>query len=91
MTGKDLIIYILKNDLEDKPVYANGKLLGFMNVHEAAAKMNVGVATIFTWLGMGKLSAIAIGSEIFIPMDAESPMKEKPYEVIDGVEYYACK
>lgn len=73
MTGRDLIVYIMTHKLEDKPIYENGRLLGFMTVHEAAAKMNVGLATIFTWLGRGQLDAIAIGGEIFIPADATAP------------------
>lgn len=46
MTGRDLILYILTNGLEDKPIYEDGKILGFLTATEAAEKFNVGLATI---------------------------------------------
>lgn len=76
MTGRDLIIYILQNNLEDKPVFEDGVFLGFMNEMEAAVKFDVGVATIRIWCGLGMLPGIKIGDETFIPMDAKNP-KEK--------------
>ena len=38
MTGRDLIIYILENNLENEPVYKDGRLLGFLTVTEAAVE-----------------------------------------------------
>ena len=67
MTGRDLIIYILKNNLEDQPVFENGKLIGFLTVDEAALKFGVGPATIKIWYTLGVLQGIEIGGEIFIP------------------------
>ena len=75
MTGKDLIIYILQNDLVDKPVYENGRLLGFMTVEETAVKFEVGVATILTWIQLETLTALRIGEELFIPIDATNPIE----------------
>lgn len=71
MTGRDLIIYILQNDLEDKPIFEDGKLLGFINVVEASAKFNVGPSTVFAWIDMGWLDAIRIGNRIYIPANAD--------------------
>lgn len=74
MTGKDLIIYILKNNLEDEPVFKDGAILGFLTVGEAAAKMNVGVATVYTLISQGRLDAIRIPETTFgylIPQDCE--------------------
>ena len=71
MTGRDLIIYILKNNLEDKPVYENGQLLGFMTVEQAAVKLGWGVETVRTWIKINYIAHIKIGDEIFIPMDIE--------------------
>lgn len=73
MTGKDLIIYILENGLLDKPVYEDGRFLGFMTAMEAAIKFEVGVATIDLWVKMGSLDAIKLGDEIYIPADAKNP------------------
>jgi excisionase family DNA binding protein len=67
MTGKDLILYILQNDLEDEPVFKDGKLLGFVTAGEVAAKMDVGVATVYVWLHQKRLDGIFIGGKINIP------------------------
>lgn len=76
MTGRDLILYILENHLEDKQVFEDGNLLGFITILEAAEKMNVGVATILTWLNQGRLKGVTIGDTIFIPACSKSPMEE---------------
>ena len=78
MTGKDLIIYILENNLVDKPVYEDGKLLGFMTAAEAAIKFDVGLATIEILVSLGMLKGIQIGNELFIPANAEYPRKGGP-------------
>ena len=67
MTGRDLIIYILNNHLEDEPVFKDGKLIGFLTVDQAALKFNVGIATIEALIQMGKLSHIQIGDTVYIP------------------------
>ena len=48
MTGRDLILHILMNGLEDKPIYEDGKILGFLTAKEAAEKINVGLAWRFS-------------------------------------------
>lgn len=73
MTGKDLIIYILKNNLEDEPVFIDGMILGFLTVEEAAVKLGVGVSTIYIWIGRGLLDHIQIGGTYFVPATCERP------------------
>lgn len=73
MTGRDLIMYILANGLEDKKVFENGNFIGFMTDVEAAAKFNVGVSTIRAWVGLEWIEAIEIGGQLYIPIDAEKP------------------
>lgn len=73
MTGRDLILYILQNGLENEPVFEDGKFLGFMSVMEAAIKFDVGVATINVWYHSGMLPGIRIGDSIYIPANAERP------------------
>lgn len=70
MTGRDLIIYILKNNLEDTLIFDSGKIYGFMNAEEAALKFGVGVATIHIWFRMGMIPGFYIGKEIYIPVNA---------------------
>lgn len=67
MTGRDLIIYILQNNLEDAPVYEDGRLLGFMTINEAAVTFNVGPATIKAFTERGLLPSVKIGDIIYIP------------------------
>ena len=74
MTGRELIIYILSNGLEDEPLFENGRVLGFMTMEEAAAKMDVGVATIFVWVTQRKLKHIMVGGKIYIPANSVNPM-----------------
>jgi hypothetical protein len=66
MTGRDLILYILQNNLEDEPVYKDGTFIGFVPVHEAAAKIGVGSATIFALVGQDKLDYISVGGIHYI-------------------------
>lgn len=67
MTGRELIIYILENNLEDKPIIENSKLVGFMSVPETALKFGVGTATVETLWKLGSIPGYKIGEEIYIP------------------------
>lgn len=67
MTGRDLIVYILTNNLEDEPVFKDGKLIGFLTMEQAALKFEVGVATIEALIQLGKLKSIQIGESVYIP------------------------
>ena len=73
MTGRDLIIYILRNNLEDEFVFKDGKFIGFITVGLAAAKMSVGDATIYAWITQGLLNCVVIGGTIYIPADFTIP------------------
>lgn len=77
MTGKELIIYILANNLENEPVFKDGKFIGFITAIEAAVKMNVGVATIYTWILQGRIPGIFVGGTVYIPANFEVTMEEK--------------
>ena len=73
MTGRELIIYIMANHLEDKPVFEDGRLLGFMTATEAAAHFKVGLATIYMWAGMDAIPNVRIGDDLYIFANAEHP------------------
>lgn len=76
MTGRELIVYILTNGLEDEPIYKDGTILGFMNELEAAVKFNVSTATIRTWFELGMLDGVKIGNVLYIPSKASSPLEK---------------
>lgn len=67
MTGKELILYILQNNLENEPVVKDGKIVGFLTLAEAAAKYDVGTATVITWAKIGYISYVSIGGVMYIP------------------------
>ena len=71
MTGRELIVYILVNGLENEEVYKDGKVLGFMTAVEAAAKFEVGVSTIILWVQLDMLPGVTIGKEVYIPANAQ--------------------
>lgn len=68
MTGRELILYILSNGLEDEPVFKDGTFLGFLTIRKAAEKMNVGMQTVHTWISLGRIKgAIKLDNEWLIP------------------------
>lgn len=75
MIGRDLILYILQNHLEDEPVFKDGTFIGFMNLGKAAEKFNVGVETVKIWYQLGYIDGIKIDNDIFIKAGCESPLR----------------
>lgn len=76
MTGRDLIVYILKNHLEDELIFENGTFIGLMNENQMANKFGVGAATIRVWYFQGKIDGYLIGDSIFFPTDTKDPREE---------------
>lgn len=72
VTGRDLIVYILQHNLEDEPVFKDGKFIGFMTVGEAAEMMMVGTATVRTWAELGMIDAIRPVDNVYIPVTCKS-------------------
>lgn len=68
MTGRELIVYILTNHLEDKPIIEDGKLVGFITIEEYAAKMGMGVATANAMIMLETLEHVTIGDTVYIPV-----------------------
>lgn len=52
MTGRELILYILSNNLEDEPVFKDGKFIGTMTITEAAVQSGIGAATVLTHVAL---------------------------------------
>lgn len=73
MTGKELILYILQNNLEDTVVLDGAFFVGFMTVEEAAVKFNVGPATVKAWYDCRMLDGTKIGDTLYFRKDVSDP------------------
>lgn len=73
MTGKELILYILQNNLENTIVLEDCFFIGFMTEKEAAVKWNVGVETVRAWYICGVLKGTQIGDSLYFRKDAADP------------------
>ena len=73
MTGKELILYILHNNLEDVIVLNGGVFIGFMTEEEVAVKFNVGTATVRAWYYCGRIKGTQIGDSLYFPKDVADP------------------
>ena len=80
MTGRDLILYILENNLENEQVIKDGVFIWLMNEIEAAAKFNVGVATIRAWYVYGKLDGILIGGQLYFLRNTADQRKDEKHD-----------
>ena len=75
MTGRELVIYIMQNGLEDKEVIKDGVFVGLMSEDEVAVKFGVGVATIRTWVVLGKLNGVWINGRLYFLNNVKDPKK----------------
>lgn len=66
MTGRDMIIYILKNKLEDAEVLNGIIVPGLVPAEVYAAKINAGYATVEALYSLGKVSGCRIGKQLYI-------------------------
>lgn len=57
MTGRELIIYILENGLEDQQIFENGKFVGFLTIGEAAQKLGYGIETVKAMIETGVIES----------------------------------
>ena len=80
MTGKELILYILENDLENEVVIKNGVFVWLMDEEEAAIKFDVGVATIRAWYICGMLNGTKIGDHLYFLRNVKDPRKDNKHE-----------
>ena len=67
MTGRDVIVYILTNHLEDSEIFKDGAIAGFMTVEDAAVACGVGPATAQDWIESQMIPSIQLGNVYFIP------------------------
>lgn len=75
MTGKELIYYILKNDLENEQIIKKGSFIGIIDEIQLAAKLGVGTATITAWYKMGMIDGLQIGDTLYFLETIKDPRK----------------
>lgn len=80
MTGKELILYILQNDLENEIVVKDGVFIWLMSEEEAAVKFGVGVANVRAWYTCGMLSGTKIGDRLYFLRNVPDPRKGVKHE-----------
>ena len=80
MTGRDLMLYILENHLEDEIVIKDGIFIWLMTEEEAAVKFNTGVETVRAWYVCGMLDGTKIGDHLYFLRNASDPRKDDKHE-----------
>lgn len=66
MTGKELIIYILENDLLDEKVIKDGVPIFLLDLNDAAVKFDVGTATVKAWAAVGMIESERLNDGLYI-------------------------
>ena len=77
MTGRDIILYILENHLEDEPFFSNDSVIGLVNTYYAAAKIGVGPETINAWFDLKVVPKIQIGQTSFMTVKDLEKMEKR--------------
>ena len=67
MTGRDLILYILENGLEDKKIIDGESILGFETLTDAAKRLGCGEASAAALCTMHKIPMLNINGITYIP------------------------
>ena len=75
MTGRELIIYILSNNLENEEVIKDGVFVGLISEDQVAAKFGVGAATVWAWFLLGEIKGFQIGDHLYFLKDVADPRK----------------
>lgn len=79
MTGRELIIYILQNNLEDAELFSSTDSLlpFFIPVEELAVEWGSGKATLKALIEIGKLKGIRIGDRYFVLATEKNPFEKR--------------
>ena len=77
MTGRELIIYILENDLVDKEVFGDDSLFQseFYTADEAAILWGCGSATVKALIEIGRVKGFKIGDCYFVLVKQPNPFE----------------
>lgn len=77
LTGRDLIIYILENGLENEPVVKDGTPIGFLTVDDVAKRLSFGTAAIRARITLGTIESVTIGGRPYIPANFKIESRSK--------------
>lgn len=68
MTGRDLILLILNNHLEDTEVFSDGNLqtLGLYTIEQAAVLLHTGIESVKARCSIDAIKHIEIGNQTYI-------------------------
>lgn len=66
MTGRELIIFVMENHLEDVTIFDGNMLPGLMTLDEAAVKWHSGRNTLKALFEMGKLPGVVIDEKLYM-------------------------
>ena len=74
MTGRELILAIIENGLENEDIFGDKGIFNFLNVkimsvEQVALKHNVGTETVHAWCALGKMKDIRINGKIYILLE----------------------
>lgn len=70
MTGRELIIYILQNNLEDEVV------IDTESVEEVALHYGVGISTVKAWYEMGQINGIKVNDTLHLLRSPRIPFNK---------------
>lgn len=91
LTGRDLIIYILENGLENEPVVKDGTPIGFLTIDDVAKRLSFGSAAVRAQITLGTIESVTIGGRQYIPAnfkienknrDKQGKMEKSKYDQI---------
>lgn len=73
MTGKELILYILENDLENVELFSDDFSPLLIRADRMALKWECGEATIKVLVDMGKVKGVKIGDKYYVFASEKCP------------------
>lgn len=78
MTGREMIVYILDNNLLDTEIQANGFTLGYISVDDAAIALDMGEASVRALARNGELDLLntTVDGELYCLYVSEKSVKE---------------
>jgi hypothetical protein len=77
MNGRELIIYILENGLENESIFSDEFLRFMPTIEKVAVMFNVGVATVQVWVDEGRLDSIEVNDQIYITQTSLNKFAEE--------------